>query len=55
MGINRLPITSARDASKAVSDSCLVICFAKILHSVAGEELSRGALFYLLSLAVGRA
>jgi hypothetical protein len=24
MGINRLPLTSARDASKTVSDSCLV-------------------------------
>jgi hypothetical protein len=27
IGINRLPITSARDASKIVSGSCLVICF----------------------------
>jgi hypothetical protein len=27
MGINRLPITSARDASKIVSDFCLVTCF----------------------------
>jgi hypothetical protein len=26
-GVNRLPITSARDASKIVSDSCLVTCF----------------------------
>jgi hypothetical protein len=26
-GINRLPITSARDASKTVSGSTLVICF----------------------------
>jgi hypothetical protein len=27
MGINRLPITSARNASKIVSGSSLVICF----------------------------
>jgi hypothetical protein len=27
MGINSLPITNARDSSKKVSDSCLVICF----------------------------
>jgi hypothetical protein len=27
MGINRLPITSARDASKIVNESCLAICF----------------------------
>jgi hypothetical protein len=26
MGINRLTITSARDASKIVNDSCLVMC-----------------------------
>jgi hypothetical protein len=26
-GVNRLPITSARDASKTVNDSCLVTCF----------------------------
>jgi hypothetical protein len=29
-GINRLPITSARDASKTVSGSSLVICFILI-------------------------
>jgi hypothetical protein len=27
IGINHLPITSAKDASKIVSDSYLVICF----------------------------
>jgi hypothetical protein len=26
-GINRLPITNVRDASKRVNDSCVVICF----------------------------
>jgi hypothetical protein len=34
MGINRLPITSARDASKIVSGSSLVICFILVNTSI---------------------
>jgi hypothetical protein len=33
-GINRLPITSARDASKTVSGSSLVICFILLNTSI---------------------
>jgi hypothetical protein len=33
-GINRLPITSARDASKTVSGSSLVICFILVNASI---------------------
>jgi hypothetical protein len=34
MGINRLPITSVRDASKTVSGSSLVICFILVNTSI---------------------
>jgi hypothetical protein len=33
-GVNRLPITSARDASKTVSGSSLVICFILVNTSI---------------------
>jgi hypothetical protein len=33
-GINRLPFTSARDASKTVSDSCLVTLFIVLYPSI---------------------
>jgi hypothetical protein len=33
-GINRLPLTSARDASKTVSGSSLVICFILVITSI---------------------
>jgi hypothetical protein len=33
-GINRLPLTSARDASKTVSGSSLVICFILVYTSI---------------------
>jgi hypothetical protein len=33
-GINRLPITSPRDASKTVSGSSLVICFILVITSI---------------------
>jgi hypothetical protein len=34
MGINRLPITNPRDASKIVSGSSLVICFILVITSI---------------------
>jgi hypothetical protein len=34
MGINRLPITSAKDASKTVSGSNLVVCFILVNTSI---------------------
>jgi hypothetical protein len=34
MGINRLPITSAKDASKIVSGSSLIICFILLKTSI---------------------
>ena len=34
MGINRLPITNAKDASKTVSGSSLVICFILLNTSI---------------------
>jgi hypothetical protein len=33
-GINRLPITNVRDASKTVSGSSLVICFILVITSI---------------------
>jgi hypothetical protein len=33
-GINQLPLTSARDASKTVSGSSLVICFILVITSI---------------------
>jgi hypothetical protein len=33
-GINHLPNTSARDASKIVSGSCLVICFILLMNRI---------------------
>jgi hypothetical protein len=33
-GINRFPLTSAKDASKTVSDSCLVILFIVLCPSI---------------------
>jgi hypothetical protein len=34
MGINRLPLTSARDSSKTVSGSSLVMCFILLNRSI---------------------
>jgi hypothetical protein len=34
IGINRLPITNARDASKTMSGSSLVICFILLKTSI---------------------
>jgi hypothetical protein len=34
MGIKRLPITSAKDASKTVSGSSLVVCFILVNTSI---------------------
>jgi hypothetical protein len=38
-GINRLPLTSARDASKTVSDFCLITLFIVLCPSIVGFYL----------------
>jgi hypothetical protein len=48
MGINRLPITSARDASKIVSGSSLVICFILVNTSISDFHVTHHLPCYIL-------
>jgi hypothetical protein len=48
MGINRLPITSPRDASKTVSGSSLVICFILIITSIQDFHIAHHLPCYIL-------
>jgi hypothetical protein len=47
-GINRLPITSPRDASKTVSGSSLLICFILVITSIYGFHVAHHLPCYIL-------
>jgi hypothetical protein len=47
-GINRLPITSPRDASKTVSGSSLLICFILVFTSIYGFHVAHHLPCYIL-------
>jgi hypothetical protein len=47
-GINRLPLTSARDASKTVSGSSLVMCFILLNRSTYDFHVAHHLPFYIL-------
>jgi hypothetical protein len=47
MGINHLPLTSARDASKIVSESCLVTLFIVLCPSIVDFYLADHILCFI--------
>jgi hypothetical protein len=47
-GINRLPLTSARDASKTVSGSSLVMCFILLNRSIYDFHIAHHLPYYIL-------
>jgi hypothetical protein len=47
-GVNRLPLTSARDASKTVSGSSLVMCFILLIRSIYDFHVAHHLPCYIL-------